>query len=134
MQDGEAEPGPEIEQAGQQPDDGTALAFVADGIDRAGNEVAAGDHQQGDRGAGDDRQALGAFVESLRKMRPGDEIHGEQHRKLDELAGDASPDPLVAGDAAGFWLGGGSLVECGGGDHGVRVGGGQSLSRRPVPG
>ncbi|MPN21552.1 hypothetical protein SDC9_168932 [bioreactor metagenome] len=95
------------DQPGDQPDHGAAVFVLADGVDRAGDAIAAGDHQQGDAGAGEDIQALGAFVEGVRKMGAGDEIHREQYGELDELAGDADPDPLVAGDVAdrGFWRG-----------------------------
>jgi hypothetical protein len=39
-------------------------------------------------------------VEGVGKMRAGDEIDDEQHEELDELAGDADPDALVARNAS----------------------------------
>jgi len=62
---------------------------------------------------------LRALMKGLGKMGAGNEVDREEHGELDELAGNASPHPLVAGNAgvAIFWNGGRDGEE-GGGVHG----------------
>src|SRR5574337_1274720 len=87
------------DQAGDQPIEGCPPLAGPHRRHRAGNEEAAGYHQQGDDAASQCRQAPRPRFEGLRIVGACHEVNGEQQQKLDKLAGDADPDAMVAGDA-----------------------------------
>jgi hypothetical protein len=100
-------------EAGEHPAHGRALVAAAHRMQRARHAPATGEQHQGVAGAGQQREPLGAGLEGFGMVGAGDEEDREQQRELGDLAEDAHPHRLAAGDAPGARLcrkGGGSRI------------------------